>query len=129
MKNLVKIWVFSLFLLWFSVISPNVHAESWDTYTVNFVTNGGWTVDSQTVEEWEMLDVSVISVHKDGYSFSWWYTESGFVNEFNIDTDPVMSDLTLYAKWREHTIRVIYHAKWGVNWSNWNPVPDLLPYV
>ena len=129
MKNLVKIWVFSLFLLWFGVISPNVHAESWDTYTVNFVTNGGWTVDSQTVEEWDTLDVSAISVHKDGYSFSWWYTESGFVNEFNIDTDPVMSDLTLYAKWREHKIRVIYHANWGVNWSNWNPVPDLLPYV
>ena len=100
-------------------MSSSVYAVS---YTVDFVTNGGWTVSSQTVEEWENLDTTAISVSKEWNSFLWWYTESGFVNEFDIVNDTVMSDLTLYAKWREHRIRVIYHPNWWVNWSNWNPV-------
>lgn len=151
MKNLVKIWVFTLFLLWFGVISPSVYADSGDnsgvdtwssigswtgseswstvgTYTVNFVTNWCWTAPSQTVEEWDTLDVSAISVPRDGYSFSWWYTESGFVNEFDIVNDSVMSDLTLYAKCRQHKITVRYHPNWwlyaGTNKNPW----DLLPY-
>ena len=152
MKNLVKIWVFTLFLLWFGVISPSVYADSGDnsgvdtwssigswtgseswstvgTYTVNFVTNWCWTAPSQTVEEWDTLDVSAISVPRDGYSFSWWYTESGFVNEFDIVNDSVTSDLTLYAKWREHKIIVRYHPNWWKDERTWeNPARDPLRY-
>lgn len=126
MKNLLKVGVFGLLLMWLSIMSSSVYAV---TYTVDFVTNWGWTVASQIVEEWEKLDTAAISVSKEWNSFSGWYTESGFVNEFDIVNDTVTSDLTLYAKWREHRIRVIYHPNWWVNWNNWNPVSDPLPYA
>lgn len=125
MKNFVKFWVFSLFLIWLSIVSSNVYAVS---YTVDFVTNWGWAISSQTVNEWEKLNISAISVSKEWNTFSGRYTESGFENLFDIENDTVTSDLTLYANWREHRIRVIYHPNWWVNWSNWNPVSDPLPY-
>lgn len=126
MKNFMKTCVFGLFLMCWSVIFSYASAVS---YTVDFVTNGGGTVDSQIVEEWNKLDTSAISVHRDWYSFSGWYTESGFVNLFDIENNPVITGLTLYAKWREHKIIVRYHPNWWVNWNNWNPVSDPLPYV
>lgn len=151
MKSIVKYWVFGLFLACFGVITPYTYADSGDnsgvdtwsisgwttgetwwavtTYTVNFVTNGGWTLESQVITGWEKLDTSVISVHRDGFSFSGWYTESGFINLFDIENNEITSDLTLYAKWREHRIRVIYHSNWWINWNNWKPISDPLPYV
>ena len=105
----MKFCIFGLFLMWLSIMSSNVYAVS---YTVDFVTNWGWTVASQTVEEWEKLDTATISVSKEWNSFSGWYTESEFVNEFDIINDTVTSDLTLYAKWREHRIIVRYHPNW-----------------
>lgn len=126
MKNFIKSSIFGLFLVCFGIISSYVNAED---YTVNFVTNWGWTVSYQTVSWWNSLDTSLISVSKDWYTFSWWYTESGFVNQFDVENDSVTSDLTLYAKWREHKITVYYHPNWWVNWNNWNPVSDPLPYV
>lgn len=126
MKNLIKFCVFCLFLLWFAIVSPRIYAVS---YTVDFVTNWGGTVDSQTVEEWETLDTSLISIHKDWYSFSWWYTESNYVNEFDINTDPVMTGLTLYAKWREHKITVYYHPNWWMDKrTGEDPARDPLRY-
>lgn len=126
MKNFIKSSIFGLFLMCFGTIFSYVNAED---YTVNFVTNWGWTVSSQTVSGWDTLDTSLISVSKDWYTFSWWYTESDFINVFDVENDPVTSGLTLYAKWREHRIRVVYHPNWWVNWSNWNPVADPLPYA
>ena len=151
MKSIVKYWVFGLFFACFGVITPYTYADSGDnsgvdtwsisgwttgetwwavtTYTVNFVTNGGWTLESQVITGWEKLDTSVISVHRDGFSFSGWYTESGFINLFDIENNEITSDLTLYAKWREHRIRVIYHPNWWINWNNWKPISDPLPYA
>ena len=152
MKSIVKYWVFGLFLACFGVITPctyadsgdNAGAETWGiatwwttgetwwvvtTYTVNFVTNGGWTLEAQIITGWEKLDTSVISVHRDGFSFSGWFIDSNFKTWFDIENDVVTSDLTLYAKWREHRIRVIYHANWWVDLSSWKPVSDLLKYT
>ena len=112
MKNIVKFWVLSLFLVCFGIVSQNVYAVN---YTVNFVTNGGWTVDSQIVDEWENLDISAISVHRDWYTFSGWFIDSGFVTWFDVENDEVMSDLTLYAQWREHKITVYYHPNWWID--------------
>ena len=152
MKNVIKFWFLSLLLVVLSGMTTYTYADSGDnagaetwgiatwwttgetwwavaTYTVAFVTNGWWTVDSQTVTSWEKLDTSVISVHRDGFSFSGWFIDSNFKTWFDIENDVVTSDLTLYAKWREHRIRVIYHPNWWVNWSNWRSVSDPLSYA
>ena len=151
MKNIVKIWFFSLFLLWFGVITPYTYADSGDnagaetwgiatwwtigetwwavaTYTVAFVTNGWWTVDFQTVTGWEKLDTSVISISKEWNTFLGRYTESNFVNLFDIENDVVTSDLTLYAKWREHKILVRYHPNWWLYAESNKKPADPLPY-
>ncbi len=78
---------------------------------------------------WEKLDTSVISVHRDGFSFSGWFIDSNFKTWFDIENDVVTSDLTLYAKWREHRIRVIYHPNWWVDLNSWKPVSDPLKYT
>ena len=38
------------------------------------------------------MDTSVISVHRDGFSFSGWYTESGFINLFDIENNELESE-------------------------------------
>lgn len=150
MKNIVKFWVFSLFLLWFGVITPCTYADSGDnswvdtwsvsgwttgdtwwavtTYTVNFVTNGGWTLESQVITGWEKLDTSAISVHRDGFSFSGWFIDSSFKTWFDIENDVVTSNLTLYAKWREHKITVRYRPNWWLYAKSNKKPADPLPY-
>lgn len=151
MKSIVKYWVFGLFLVCFGVITPYTYADSGDnsgvdtwsisgwttgetwwvvtTYTVNFVTNGGWTLEAQVVTGWEKLDTSAISVHRDGFSFSGWFIDSSFKTWFDIENDVVTSDLTLYAKWREHKIIVRYHPNWWKDErTKENPARDPLRY-
>lgn len=151
MKSIVKYWIFGLFLACFGVITPCAYADSGDnsgvdtwsisgwttgetwwvvtTYTVNFVTNGGWTLEAQIITGWEKLDTSVISVHRDGFSFSGWFVDSSFKTWFDIENDMVTSDLTLYAKWREHKIIVRYHPNWWKDDRTWeNPAKDPLRY-
>lgn len=151
MKSIVKYWVFGLFLACFGVITSYTYADSGDnsgvdtwsiswwttgetwwavtTYTVNFVTNGGWTLESQVITGWEKLDTSVISVHRDGFSFSGWFIDSNFRTWFDVENDVVTSDLTLYAKWREHKIIVRYHPNWWMDMrTKENPAKDPLRY-
>lgn len=65
---------------------------------VNFNSDGGTNVDSTSVFPSESI-TQPISPTKDGYSFAGWYKEKELINAWNFDTDFVLENTTLYAKW------------------------------
>lgn len=67
-------------------------------HTVTYVTNGGTPIQSREVEHGK----KAVQYHtsRDGYKLDGWYTDSGLTERYDF-TLPVISDLTLYAKW-EH---------------------------
>jgi uncharacterized repeat protein (TIGR02543 family) len=67
-------------------------------YDVTFESNGGSTVNKQTVE-YNSKAVKPNNPKKSGYTFDGWYTDSKCTKTFDFRT-PVIEDTTLYAKWK-----------------------------
>ncbi|HQH30505.1 MAG TPA: InlB B-repeat-containing protein, partial [Spirochaetota bacterium] len=67
-------------------------------YTVTFDSNGGSSVDQQTINYGEKATRPVIPT-KTGYIFSGWYKESTLTNLWDFGSDSVTADTILYAGW------------------------------
>ena len=67
------------------------------SFTVSFNSNGGTTVDSQTVSFKNMVSQPA-SPTKSGYTFGGWYSDRELAVPFDFNT-PIRADATLYAKW------------------------------
>lgn len=72
-------------------------------YTVSFDPNysGGEAITSQTVPARQT--VSAPNLTREGYVFLGWFRDMGLTQAWNIDTDKVKSDMTLYAGWDRDT--------------------------
>lgn len=66
--------------------------------TVTFVSNGGSSLDPQTVY-WGRLIEEPEAPTKVGFSFEGWYTDIELINQWDFANDYVDGDITLYAKW------------------------------
>ena len=66
-------------------------------FTVNFNTNGGTAVDTQTVQYNGKATVPVEPT-LDGYYFVGWFANEGLTVEYDFDS-AVTTDITVYAKW------------------------------
>lgn len=73
-------------------------------YTVDFDTEGGSVVDSQSIEENSLASRPKPNPTKAGYTFVGW--------DYDFDT-PVTSNLTVKAKWHANTYNVTYDANGG----------------
>ena len=69
------------------------------TYTVTFNTNGGGSIDSQTIESGNTASAPNEPT-KSGYDFGGWFTDEDCTNAFSFST-AITQDYTLYAKWTE----------------------------
>ena len=67
-------------------------------YTVTFVTNGGTAVATQKVAEGDLL--LPVSTSRSGWVFGGWFSDDGLTASWDV-SDPVMSDMTLYALWND----------------------------
>ncbi|WP_415674392.1 InlB B-repeat-containing protein, partial [Vagococcus fessus] len=67
-------------------------------YKVQFDTNGGSKVDSQSVEEGKKSTKPTDPTYP-AKEFKGWYKTNEFIEEFDFD-QPITEDITLYAKWR-----------------------------
>lgn len=66
-------------------------------YMVNFETDGGSTIVSQTISEGGTA-VRPVTPSKSGYSFAGWFTDNTYSTIYNFDT-VVTTNKTIYAKW------------------------------
>ena len=84
-----------------------IHYEFTPTekFTVRFNPNGhgGLTGAECNVDGGNIIDDSLIpEMSEKGYRFDGWYTDDGtFLNEFDLESTPVTSNMNLYAKWTE----------------------------
>ena len=68
-------------------------------YTVTFNTNGGGSVEAQTVKNGNKA-IEPKTPEKDGFTFGGWYADEALTKSFDFDT-AIMHDTILYAKWAE----------------------------
>ncbi|MFD2115593.1 InlB B-repeat-containing protein [Paenibacillus yanchengensis] len=69
-----------------------------ETVTVTFESNGGITVDDRIVQKGSKLE-NLSSPTKVGHNFLGWYKDKELKEKWNVETDTVKADITLYAKW------------------------------
>ncbi|NGZ77980.1 InlB B-repeat-containing protein [Saccharibacillus alkalitolerans] len=80
-------------------------------YTVNFDSNEGTEVESQTVNYNETA-AAPSAPTRTGYTFDGWYSDSDLETPFNFST-PITADTTLYAKWSINSYTVSYETNGG----------------
>ena len=102
MKRTTKISAFSACMA-LCLLLCAVLAGCQSEYTVNFDANysGSEAIPSQTVQARQT--VSAPDVARDGYVFLGWYQDAGLTEAWNVDSDKVKSDMTLYAGWDRDT--------------------------
>ncbi len=93
------LWNFST-----DVVTRNttLYAGYAEYYTVTFDENGGTVPASPTtvdVVENQTIGTTPTSPIWPGYQFNGWYTDAAATNAWDMDTDIVSSDMTLYAGW------------------------------
>ena len=96
----VAIIIFAALLT--SCKKDNNEEQKLNEFTVSFNSNEGSDVPSQTVKEDEKA-TKPENPTRDGYTFEAWFKEVELTNEWKFDSDVVISDMTLYAKWSEQT--------------------------
>ncbi|QJD84731.1 InlB B-repeat-containing protein [Cohnella herbarum] len=81
------------------------------TYTVSFASNGGSTVEAQTVNEGAVAKAPAAPT-RSGHTFGGWYSDSGLTSPYGF-TAGVTEDLTLYAKWTKNSYTVSFNSNGG----------------
>jgi len=73
------------------------------SYTVTLNANYPGSEDLGTVSASSGKTLAAETPVREGYIFEGWYTDENLTEPWNIDTDKVKSDLTLYAAWDKDT--------------------------
>jgi uncharacterized repeat protein (TIGR02543 family) len=84
-----------------------------NTYTVSFNSNGGSSVNNQTVN-YNATATSPVAPTKTGYTFGGWYSDAGLTSAFNFST-AITANTTLYAKWTINTYTVSFNSNGGTS--------------
>ena len=96
MKSLLKhVLIPSLLILFLFFVSS---CKSINHYVVTFETNGGTPIDAFSVAETTILLDQYVT-EKKGYIFDKWYQDAELKTPWTFNTDQVLDDLKLYAKW------------------------------
>ena len=74
-----------------------------EIYLVSFETNGGNSIEAESVLENEKAVKPISNPTKDGYKFDNWYTDNTFATEWEF-TNPITKNTILYAKWTANNI-------------------------
>lgn len=68
-------------------------------FTITFDSRGGTDVPSQSQMYGQKLEEPQPPT-REGYTFTGWYTDSSCLNLWDMETDTVETDMTLYAGWK-----------------------------
>lgn len=80
-------------------------------YTVSFDTDGGSTVESQTVITGNKATKPAVNPTKKGYNFKGWYKDSTHSNEFDFENDTITDNTTIYARFDEPELLSVSEAQ------------------
>jgi uncharacterized repeat protein (TIGR02543 family) len=69
--------------------------------TITFDSKGGTDVESQTQMYDEKLELPQPPT-REGYSFTGWYIDPGCTILWNVESDTIQTDTTLYAGWQKN---------------------------
>ena len=70
-------------------------------FNIHFDSRGGSDVASQTQMYGEKLELPEPPT-REGYTFTGWYKDHGCNEPWNIETDTIETDMTLYAGWAKN---------------------------
>lgn len=73
-------------------------------YTVSFDTDGGSTVETQTVVTGDKATIPTSTPTKKGYNFVGWYTDNTYTTEFDFENTSITDNTTIYAKFEDASI-------------------------
>lgn len=73
-------------------------------YTVSFDTDGGSTVESQTVVTGNKATKPAVNPTKKCYNFVGWYTDNTYTTEFDFENTIITDNTTIYAKFEDTSI-------------------------
>ena len=82
------------------------------SFTVNFISNGGQSVPSQTHKYNDKVSRPG-DITREGYEFLGWYKDAACTKAFDFVADVVTADMTLYAKWGRGAITIAFDSKGG----------------
>ena len=94
-------------------------------YTVNFNSNGGSAVASQSVKSGDKV-VKPADPTKAYNVFVGWYSDALLTASYNFDT-PVLSNMTLYAKWKIAPVTEYHTVSFDVNGGKPSPENQIVP--
>ena len=69
-------------------------------FTITFDSKGGTDVAAQNQMYGELLEVPEPPT-REGYNFTGWYTDNTCDVPWQVDTDTIQTDMTLYAGWQK----------------------------
>ena len=69
-------------------------------FTITFDSRGGTDVPAQNQMYGELLDVPETPT-REGYLFTGWYKDSACFEQWNVETETIETDITLYAGWEK----------------------------
>ncbi|TCJ03807.1 InlB B-repeat-containing protein [Cytobacillus praedii] len=81
-------------------------------YTISFNSNGGSAVGSIKSDYGTKITAPAVPT-KSGYSFVGWYKDAAFNHEWAFETEKVISDQTLFAKWEINKYTVSFNSNGG----------------
>ena len=79
-------------------------------YMVNFMTDGGSLVDSQTVVYEGYATRPVEDPTKVGHTFAGWYANEALTEEFDFTSTPIVANTEIYAKWEAISYTVTFEV-------------------
>lgn len=83
----------------FSAMIDDISLVKLENNIVKFDMNGGQEIEDITVLTGETIGVLNNEPFYYGYTFDGWYADKALTKAFDIENDPITSDITLYAKW------------------------------
>lgn len=100
----------------FTITNNTILYAEWsvETFLVNFITDGGSpTPDNQTIAYGGYVS-KPSDPAKTGYTFGGWYDDAALTNLWLFNSDTVLGDMTLYAKWIVNEYDVFFDTDGGL---------------
>jgi len=87
----------------------------WDInrYTVIFNANRGTPAPATQTIDHDGKVTEPAAMTRTGYTFDGWFKEAALTNQWNLTTDTVTTNITLYAKWKINQYTVSFRADGG----------------